>query len=78
MTTDKARIEDPRFPTWARRVKPIAGRGFAHRVDAQGNAVCGVRLTERIAGNFRMDLRCKQCVKLGKSEPFKQKLKYIL
>ena len=77
LKTDALQLRDPRFPVWARRANPIADRGFAHRVDANGIAACGVRLTERETGYFRMDRRCKQCVKLGKIEPQKMKRKYV-
>ena len=74
-TATQARLHDPTFPDWARDFQTGIERGAAHRVDGHGIAICGARVTRRVLGHWRVDIRCKKCVKLGKSEPAKVKKK---
>ena len=74
-TATQARLHDPTFPDWARDFTTGEERGTAHRVDGYGIAICGARVHVRVLGHWRVDLRCKKCVKLGKSEPMKMKKK---
>lgn len=65
-TSQAARLHDRAFPDWARDFTAGIERGSAHRVDGHGIAVCGARVIHRVLGHWRVDMRCKLCVKLGR------------
>ena len=75
--SQSARLHDPTFPDWARDFTTGLERGAAHRVDGEGIAICGARVTRRVLGHWRVDIRCKKCVKAGKSTPARVKLRYL-